>query len=309
MGQRSLRRHVSLNVTVHQTKVSSLMLDDIHSALRRLLHDHGNMSPEIVDIRFEAPTRELMDRLLQPAVCLFLFEARENTELRQGNFQAVRVNGHSERRMPPRRMDLNYLVTAVSTEPSDEQELFWRVMVTLLKYQEIPEDVLPESLRGLEPAVTTRLWKETLANPLDLWSGLGARPHPSLLYTVTVPVDLDIAIQSPLVLTRSVRFRRANLPDVLPEERVSIGGTVCDAARQPVAGARVLVEGSAMEGTQTDAAGEFTLAIPRADAASGAITLRIVAADGAAVRVPVRVPGDVYDVILPAPKPARKDTR
>lgn len=280
------------------------MLADLHDVLRRLLWERGHISPDEVDIRFEAPTRDLIDRLLRPTISLFLFDVRENTTLRQTNFPSARANGHAERRMPPRRVDLHYLVSALSTEIADEHELLWRAMVTLMKYPEPPRELLPADLRDTEPALVARVWpSEVTASLTDLWSALGSPPRAAIIYALTAPVDLDVAITSPLVLTRAARYRRIAGDQAPPEERTHIGGVVRDAAGSPVAGARVLLDGSAGEGILTGDNGAFTLP----NVPSGSVTLRIVAPDGASQLTRITVPSEKYDVTLqPAPRRGRR---
>jgi hypothetical protein len=41
---------------------------------------------------------------------------------------------------------------------------------------------------------------------LDLWGALETPPRPILLYTITVPLDLEIVEEEPLVLTRTIRY-------------------------------------------------------------------------------------------------------
>ena len=277
------------------------MLGDVHASLQRLLWERGQISPDEVDIRFEAPTREEIGRLLRPTISLFLFDVCENTTLRQTNFPSVRANGHAERRMPPRRVDLRYMVSALSTEIADEHELLWRTMVTLMKYPELPRELLPPALQTLEPPVVARVWpSEETQSVMDVWSALGTPPRPAIVYALTVPVDLEVAIASPLVLTRAARYRRVGQDQAPPEQRTHIGGVVRDADGAPVVGARVLLEGSAADGALTREGGAFTLY----DVPSGTITLRVVLPDGHTEAATFVVPASSYDVTLG--RPARR---
>jgi hypothetical protein len=47
------------------------MLLDLHTALQRLLYERGNISSKEVDITFEAPTRERIDKLTRPTINVF----------------------------------------------------------------------------------------------------------------------------------------------------------------------------------------------------------------------------------------------
>src|SRR5215469_9515747 len=101
------------------------MLLELHNTIRQLIYERGNISPQEVDITFEAPTRERVDKLIRPTISLFLFDLHENTDLRQSDFETTRHNGRAERRMLPRRFDLHYMVSILTTEVEDEQQLLW----------------------------------------------------------------------------------------------------------------------------------------------------------------------------------------
>lgn len=270
------------------------MLADIHDALQRLLYEHGRISPFEVDVRFEAPTKEWVERLTRPTLNLFLFELQENTDLRQTSFQTTRGNGRAERRLPPRRVDLRYMVTAITTEIDDEHRLLWRALVTLLRHQQLPVDLLPEALRGIEPPLTTRVAQpDDGPRLLDIWGALSAEPRPALGYVVTAPLDLDIAIEAPLVLTRTARYLRAGA-DHAPEVHTHIGGTVRGKEGAPLAGVTVALEGSAADGSVTNGDGWFVLpGVP-----TGKVALRVARPDGPPKTVTIEVPAESYEIVL-----------
>src|SRR5436189_27331 len=102
------------------------MLLELNNTLQRLIYERGSISPREVDITFEAPTRERIDKLTRPTICLFLFGMQENAELRQSNFQTTRNNGKAERRLEPRRYEMRYMVSALTNSIEDEHQLLWR---------------------------------------------------------------------------------------------------------------------------------------------------------------------------------------
>jgi hypothetical protein len=266
------------------------MLPEIHAALRTLLYERGRIDPAEVDIRFEAPTRELQERLTRPTLSLFLLGVTENTDLRQNAPPPRRVNGHSERRLAPLRIDLSYLVSALTVDIEDEQRLLWRALETLMRHPRLPEELLPEALRDLDPPLTARVAQpEQRVAAFEVWGQLDAQPRASFAYTLAVPLDLEIAISAPLVLTRTVRYLRAgdDMPNVV---RHHIGGVVRDKTGAPVPDATVTLDGSAQV-TQTDARGEFRLA----DVPEGAVKLRVTA-NGRERTVELDVPGAGYVV-------------
>jgi len=271
------------------------MLPEIHNALQRLIHDQGRISPFEVDVRFEMPTKEWLGRLTRPTVVFFLFDLAENIELRRNDFQQTRGNGRAERRLPPRRIDLHYLVSAVTTDAADEHRLLWRTLETLLRHQQLPDAVLPDALRALDPPLTTRIAPPD-AGPrtLDLWNALGAEPRPALSYIVTAPLDLELAIVAPLVLTRTTRYLRSG-DSTIVDIGTQIGGVVRGADGALRAGVLVALADSAADGSLSDGDGEFRLArVP-----SGAVSLRVTPPDGPPRTVTIAVPGTSYDIILP----------
>jgi hypothetical protein len=270
------------------------MLTNTSHALQQLLWSSGQIDSEEVDIRFEAPTKDWVASLTRPTINLFLFDVQENTEKRETNVQTVRSNGKAERRLPPRRFDLKYMVSALSTEIEDEHQLLWRMLSTLMKYQQLPQEVLPESLRSLETPLTTRIGnKEEGPNFLDIWSALGTPPHPALCYIVTAPLDLDIAIQTPIVLTRTTGYRRTTRDEVTMETAIHIGGVVRSKKGQPLDGVKVKLDSSANDGSTTDASGRYVLRVP-----GGPIGLSVLQHGKIQKRVKLRVPSDSYDILL-----------
>ena len=263
------------------------MLFELHDTLKRLIYERGNISPHEVDITFEAPTRERIDKLTRPMINLFLFDLQENTELRQGDFERTRSNGRGERRSPLRRFDLRYMVSALTTEVEDEHELIWRALLTLLRHPLFPAELLSEELRSLEPALTTKVSHTDEEQRLSaIWTALGIPPHPALYYVVTVPVDMNMVIEAPLVLTRIARYTHTQATEIPPEIGIQIGGVVHSEEGQPLANVSVALEGRATIGSETNEEGRFVLArVP-----SGTVKLRVTTASGAQKIVTVEVP-------------------
>jgi hypothetical protein len=271
------------------------MLPDLHAGLAQLLYVQGKIPEDDVDVRFEAPRRDWVASLTRPTVDLFLFDVRENTELRQANLQAARTSGSNTYRVPPRRFDLRYMVTALTTVPEDEHMLLWRTLVTLIKYPELPENLIPASIRGLEPPVVTQIKKpEETSELTDLWSGLEEKPHPALLYVVTVPLDLDLEVTAPLVLTRTARYQRVTDPGRPLDLYTHIGGRVADRHGKRVSGVAVSLAGRARDAVVTDTRGQFTLP----DIPHGRVTLRVTPPGGSERTMEVDVPSDSYDLII-----------
>ena len=273
------------------------MLADLRTSLEHVLFDAGGIDSQDIDIKFWGPRKEWIDSLTRPTINLFLFDIQENTEKRETNMQTSRSNGTAERRLPPRRIDLRYMVSVLTTEIEDEHELLWRVLATLMKYQQLPPEVLPESLRSVEPPITTRIGeKEESGRLLEIWNALGTPPHPALCYIVTAPLDLDVAIQAPLVLTRTARYVRTVASGRAEVETdTHIGGVVRDKNGERLAGVTIKLENSGSgDDCTTDQNGQFVLrGVPQ-----GPITLSVKKGGEIQKRVEVGVPSESYDIVL-----------
>ena len=270
------------------------MLTEFHHSLRTLVYERGNIPATDVDILFDAPSRSWVGARTKPTLSFFLFDIRENTELRQTAPETSRANGRGVHRLPPRRFDLRYMISALTTVVDDEHLLIWRTLGTLMKHPTIPGDVLPDAIKAFGLPVTGKIaGPEETPRPLDIWSALENPPRPAIIYVATVPLDLEMETTAPLVLTRTERFARVGTPDIAPDIRTQIGGRVRNRKGAAVAGIVVSVDGRAGPTSVTDASGEFALA----GVVPGTLTLKIENPEGATQRVPITVPSESYDIV------------
>lgn len=272
------------------------MLNAINQAFAALLHDRGLIDPRDVDVRFDMPSEEWVESLTRPTVNAFLFEVHENTDKRDSAPVTTINGGRAERRMAPRRIDLMYMVSVLTADIEDENELLWRVLATLMKHQQFPPEVLPDALRNVTPPLIARIAaRDEARNTLDVWSALGTEPHPTICYIVTAPMDLAVAIQAPLVLTRTARYRRMGARPGQPahDVGVQIGGFVRTRAGDPVADVLVTPNG-AEHGSVTRADGQYVLrGVPE-----GLLRLTVKRNGQEQKTVEVHVPAASYDIVL-----------
>jgi hypothetical protein len=199
-------------------------------------------------------------------------------------------------------------VSALTTNIEDEHQLLWRILVTLIRYPQFPPELLSEELRLLEPPLATRVSQVDEGQRLSaVWTALSVPPHPALYYVVTVPVDMNLVIEAPLVLTRTARYARTNADEIVPEISNQIGGVVRSKEGEPLANVKVVLEGRNGIENVTNEEGRFVLrGVP-----SGAVRLRVTRADGGQKTVTVEVPGvnhgsalahekSSYDIVLDA---------
>lgn len=240
------------------------MIASLHTAIARLLHERAGLDPDEVAVSFHQPTRQWADSRPLPTLNCFLYAVEEFAELRSSAMQATAAGGRVTQRMPPRRYNLRYQVTAWSSEPADEHLLIWRALAALTRHNPLPDDLLAAELRAPGLPFPTRVGAyEGGPSATDLWSALVLPPRPALLYTVVAPLDLEITLDAPIVLSASVRTRRLGAGDGPPDrEGLLVGGVVRNAAGESVAGAVVALDGSGQVSV-TDTLGRYTLRIHR----------------------------------------------
>ena len=246
------------------------MLTELHTCIQTLIYDAGRIDPSEVDIVFDVPTREWIEKLVRPTVAVYLLELEENTELRNTQYQTTRVNGRAEFRQPPRRIDLRYMVTVLTSNPDDAFRLLWRVLGVMMRTPELPIELLPEDLKLEAPIVARVAQPDGGVKLLDVWSALGTEPRPSFGYTLTAPVDLGIGFDAPLVLSRTLKYRPLD-GSTSDERRTLVRGLVRDPTGAPLEKVIVSTLDEPTSAAETDAEGAFTLRAPHA----GKIAIRV----------------------------------
>ena len=190
------------------------MIHDLDSTLKRLLvRDLPPSLAEQIDISFDTPDDQFPPTSVTlPAIDLFLYDVRENLELRGNEWSVQRQSsGTARRRRPPVRVECSYLITAWPSEsaPSpaqDEHRLLGAVMMVLLRYPKLPDDVLQGALRDQSlPPPTTALQPGRLQSLGEFWQALGGKPKSALNYSVTLAVQPFEAIEVPLALETAGR--------------------------------------------------------------------------------------------------------
>ncbi len=172
------------------------MLDDLDRTLKTLLESElppllrqqASITFAAPDGKFPTPTVSL------PAIDLFLYDVRENRDLRSNEPVLERTaDGHTLKQQAPVRVDCSYLVTAWATDgheaAASEHALLGEVLRVLLRTPAIPAGHLQGALRndaGALPLVS--LQPGRLQSVAELWQAAGNRPKATLHLTVTVPV-------------------------------------------------------------------------------------------------------------------------
>ena len=167
------------------------MIHDVDESLGVLL---GTALRGIGDvaISFDAPTAAWISaRGKKPAVNLWLFDVREDSQARQGDVRDIRdETGRVIARQPPgRKYDLAYLVSAWADDAAAEHRLLGAVLAAAPDRDFLPPEALRGSLLAWEMPVGVRMApSERTAGHWDLWAALGVPPRSSIELRVTAPL-------------------------------------------------------------------------------------------------------------------------
>jgi hypothetical protein len=190
------------------------MLDDLDRTLKHLLE--ASLPPDLrkqITITFAAPDGKFPPSAVAlPAIDLFLYDIRENRDLRSVEPIIERLaNGRVTERRAPVRVDCSYLITAWTTDGPDstagEHGLLGHVLRVLVRAPVIPAEALQGALRGdgeTLPLLTLQAGR--LQSIAELWQAAGGRPKAALHLTVTVPVWTSDAEPVHTVTERHLRF-------------------------------------------------------------------------------------------------------
>jgi hypothetical protein len=268
------------------------MIDDLDEALRDLLVRELPIRSNEVDITFDQPKRDWAARLSRPTLNLYLYDLRENLKLRREASQR-----EIERRpasvitlRPAIRMDLNYLVTAWATDPGDEHRLLARTLMALLRFQELPDEVLPEALQDQPNPIPLKVSQpDTLDKPSDLWSVLDNQQRPGIVVTTTVAFNPFSPVEQLLTRTAEVNFGQKNVPADNPHGYISISGSV--RSKKPLKNVQIML---LERGTLADLqdSGEFGIR----NLKPGDYTLRLMADGLKPSDHKITVPSASYDI-------------
>jgi hypothetical protein len=172
------------------------MLHDLDATLAALLQ--AELSLPNVAVSFQGPDEQFPpSSVALPAISLFLYDVRENLELRTNQWELQKqANGVTSRRRSPARVDCSYLITAWASSSApdpaaDEHRLLGEVMAVLLRHRTIPDTHLRGRLTDQEPPVRARVMTDNQLQSIgEFWQAMGGRPKATLHYGVTVSIDV-----------------------------------------------------------------------------------------------------------------------
>jgi hypothetical protein len=285
------------------------MINQLDQTLTSILDDpEAPVDLRNADISFEMPK----ENFAPPNVTmnLYLYDVRENRDLRDPVPIVVKEGDIYKKRMPALRVDCSYMVTAWSPQSGavgavQEHLLLSQGLIWLSQFPTLPERFLPpewtdKNLATFQPFPVI-MWVaqiDGVKEPGEFWAALGSPPRPSFNLKVTIAMDLRRGVDmGPPVATKDMHL----IPDGKTAEEdhwFEIGGLVKDASdpTKLLANATVILIEKGWE-TITDDAGQFRFT----NLEEGNYTLRASASGYVTSDKPIVVPrtaATTYDILL-----------
>jgi len=226
------------------------MFNSIDLTLRAILEDSNlPMLIRNAEVAFDRPSENYNPD--KTTINLFLYDIRENTELRNNESIIERQNGMATIRRPPLRVSCSYLVTGwieagVTGEEAilKQHALLGEVLRVFSRWPSIPlptpdaegkEFLQGELKTSLYPISLVTAQTDLMRNPAEFWSALGGKLRPSFTVTATIAIDQAIKpVEASLVSTKKIvlgekvsdetEFKDENKTESVYE----IGGVVTD---------------------------------------------------------------------------------
>ena len=180
------------------------MIRDLDDTIAELLKSRAIPLSELAkaEITFDLPAARWREEIYKFTVNCYLYDLREDPELRNLEpwLQRNEAEDKAARRLPPIAIDCAYSITAWAQEVRDqsiyhEHRLLSQALAVLVRYRELPADVLKGSLKEMwnkrihfRTAVAR---PDGIKNEPEFWGALDQPLKPSLNYVVTLPYMVD----------------------------------------------------------------------------------------------------------------------
>lgn len=260
------------------------MIRDLSKTLKAMLDDDPTLPDPLQSalVVFDRPVEGFSPA--QATIDLFLYDVRENMELRSNEPIIERNNGQATIHRPPLRVLCSYLVTAWPGAATGdemalrEHRLLSQALQVLARYPTIPANLLKNtSLEAQEPPLPMiTAQTDGLKNPSEFWTALGNKLRPSISLSVTISMQPFAAETARMVQESEIRIGERTSPAEMKINPASlldvfrIVGQVTGAAGTPVAGALVSIVETGLAAI-SDHDGRYTIGMLPA----GSYTIRV----------------------------------
>lgn len=171
------------------------MLKNLNETLRQLLLQ--TVGPQLANLKisFDIPNRDWSARVGDdPMVNLYLYDIRENLELREMSWDEIaRTNGKVMLKPQTVWVNLSYMVTCWTKETEEQHRLLWWVLETLYRYSPLPVDRLQGDLGKANRSVRTAVAQPNgvIKNVSEFWAALENQIRPAIDLLVTLELDIN----------------------------------------------------------------------------------------------------------------------
>jgi hypothetical protein len=183
------------------------MIQDLDDTLKELLVQKVPLDPNAINIKFEVPNKDDWNpKPTKPTINCFLYDIRENQELRSNERYLTRNGTTGTEEIAPTRIDLSYLITVWTTDVADEHQLLGNILKTLLSYPVLPKEVLKGQI--VNQSLPLRAWvsqPERTPNAWDFWGALDGRMKAGISYMVTIAVEPFALVEVRLVTEKVLK--------------------------------------------------------------------------------------------------------
>jgi len=201
------------------------MINSIDETIETFFRDF--LPEDQFELSFNAPNKEWVSRLSgdKPVVNIYLYDIRENLQLRSNQWEVLKKEDGSYTKEPPLiRLDLYYLVTVWSPDASDgiieEHYVLGLIFSNLFRYSKIPYEFFQGDIKRIKPLpevpisiATEDAFKEQGIG--QFWSTMELGWKPALYLTVTAPIILPSHIKGKLVTTKISKYGYETLKTVI----------------------------------------------------------------------------------------------
>lgn len=282
------------------------MISDLSLSLRALLAQN-DVPPELANahIVFDHPTEAFAPS--QTTLNLFLYDIREDMELRSSEPTVESGKSGATIRPPALRIACSYLITAWPVGGEElalqEHRLLSQALSVLRRYPTIPDAFLQGALRGQQPQLPMIAAQgDAIKDPNDFWTAIGNKLRPAITVKATIPFEVSEPAAQDVGIVQLHDVRTAQKPAsggvVPPPNRrmATIGGRVVDANEAPARGLTLTLKQSNLSAS-TDADGRYILR----RVLHGAYTVQVRREGVLLKELPLSIPaakGEGYDLRL-----------
>ncbi|MGH9040349.1 MAG: DUF4255 domain-containing protein [Acidimicrobiia bacterium] len=166
------------------------MLHLLDESLEAFLRAQTPLPAAEIDLAFEAPDRTWSAGVTKPTVNVFLYDVRRCVEESSGaGMELIERDGIQYHRQALPRIELQYLVTAWTSDVRDEHHLLGSLLAAVLKSPELPVAHARGPFATTPPLPRLRVAAADGESRADLWSAIDGQLKPGLQLTVTATVD------------------------------------------------------------------------------------------------------------------------